>query len=725
MKNNILSFSVLVAVLLLSGCQKDAPLDIPDRQEEMRLVLSLDDQDEISTYSAATTNECLIDDVVVLLFDGTTDKYLKGACIASTSDKITGNNGDKLRTVTINLGPKPGDKIVVLVNSGKTTIPLIPGTSTRDNINDLFPLRSLAALNLDLSESGKQMPMSGEVTYNGSGQVTCPLRRSVAKVEVVLANDLDDPYGIFVPGQGYWFMGNVAKPESVGAIYASASAADCAVKSGNDFLTDLSILKDFNRTTHKLSKTYYLPEYPNATRASGTETGPAKWSAQRTHLIIACDGGYYRIDLYDHATGKFIDIRRNTHIKVTIRKVKTVGYPTIAQATNSPGSNLEYEIKVTGDNDDVVVSNGQYALSLSNDKIFIWGPNGDYEVAKIRYILPKEMTSLPAGVTCQIAHTGLSSLEIRPINVTDQAQPLIIRCSSLEVLPEGSSKTIQIRLGNIVKDFYIEFHPLMDAHGTTILFNGQASADAQWLRNENGYSFLNHTNGTFSFVAPENVTPVKWVKYDDSGNEMLSSESDPAAEPLFEYKYGEASIPYSDPDTFDVGKIKVIIGQRWPQYMGWWGGEPGQSGITYYSKRLVSESIYESLALPSASGTFNVSVAQDTERGKANTLNLMDQSQTGAVPSGFKQVYRCYMMNDLNGNGQIDPDEPIRWYLPAQNQLVGSYVQVNGTSNPTDFTAALSSTVNGVNFFAIGLFSGNVNLLAPSQTSEGRCVRDL
>ena len=724
MKNKLHIFLILAVIALLIGCQKDPDsLFGGDNDGKLRLTLSIGEQDEIATYSAATVNECLIDDVVVLVFDGATDKYIAGECIDSTSDRIAGNNGDVLRVITVNIVPKSNDKIVVLVNSGKTTIPLTPGISTRDDINSRFPLRGLTFLNATV---GQHMPMSGEAVYTGGGTMTCPVCRSVAKVELVIADDLKDVTGAFTPESVVWYMGNVADPTTIGAIYAPASASDCVIRPGGNFKTDASILKGLLNNQSGLSNTYYLPEYPSATKASGGEADSQTWTADRTYLLVVSGARYYRIDLYDHTTGKFIDIRRNTHIKVTVREVKSAGYASETQARTNPGSNLEYEIEAKGPNDDLVISNGLYALSLSNNKIFIWGPSGDYEVARIRYILPKGMTSLPAGVTCTIGSPGMSTLQPYPITVTDQDQPFIIKCTSSEFSPEGSSSTIKIRLGNIVKDFYIEYHPLMDAHGLAILFNGRVPADVRWLRNENGYSFLNHSDGTFSLIAPENVTPVKWVKYDDNGNEMPSSESDLAAAPIFEYKYGEASIPYSDPDNFDIGKIKVIIGQRWPQYVGWWGGEPGQSGTTHYSKRLIAETIYESLALPSAPDTFNASGAQDMEMGKANTLYLMDQSQTGAIPSEFKQAYRCYMLNDRNGNGRIDPDEPILWYQPARNQCVGIYVQLNGISEKEDFSGgSLSSTAIGMNFSSVGLLSGIINYLPSSQTGGGRCVRDL
>ncbi|MDD2595540.1 MAG: hypothetical protein PHD11_06990, partial [Bacteroidales bacterium] len=76
----------------------------------------------------------------------------------------------------------------------------------------------------------------------------------------------------------------------------------------------------------------------------------------------------------DLATGNdrtktFLDVKRNCHYKITITKVKSYGYPTEAEALKNSGSNLEYEIVITDENDNYTTSNGQYALSTDKKAV--------------------------------------------------------------------------------------------------------------------------------------------------------------------------------------------------------------------------------------------------------------------------------------------------------------------------------------------------------------------
>lgn len=748
MKNKLHIFLILAVIALLFGCQKDPDsLFGGDHDGKLRLTLSIGEQDEIATYSAATVNECLIDDVVVLLFDGTTDKYIAGESIDSTSDQLAGNNGDKLRTVTAYLWPKPGDKIVVLVNSGKTLIPLTPGVSTRGDINGAFPLKSLSslnALNLDLSENGKQMPMSGEVVYTGGGQVTCPVRRSVAKVELILADDLEDATASFTPNHVIWYMGNVADPESIGAIYTPMSAADCIVQPGNDFLTD-NILTGVKNNSLGLSDAYYLPEYPNATKASGKDVESGTWSADRTCVLVSSDAGYYRIDLYDHATGKFIDIRRNTHIKVTIRKVKSAGYVNDTQAQNNPGSNLEYEIESTGADENIIVSNGQYAVALDYDEVYLYAPGGEYEIAKARYMLPDDMSALGAGTANQISVSvsgiGADYMKVNfsPKVLTSVTQPIKLSITDKNfewytmVGRRRLDISVNIRLGNITRTIKVYYGAELDAHYGSFKLNGDKVESVKWLRNDNNFSITDLGDAGFSLQTNENITPVRWVAYNpETGAEVTSTENNPGARPLFERKYAEGEVIRLGSNP---GRTKFYFVQETPVYLGWVGGDPNQTGSTYFSNRVVGESIVEVRYLawykPQPGVLANVT---DRERGLNNTLHLMDDSYTGLVRTDFEAAYACYMKNDRNGNGVIDADEPVVWYLPAVNQLVGVHIGYAGIADSRDYsswteanTEYMSSTEwNSSWAEVIRMQAGHVmGMYKYGNQAVTRCVRDI
>ena len=61
------------------------------------------------------------------------------------------------------------------------------------------------------------------------------------------------------------------------------------------------------------------------------------------------------------------------------------------------------------------------------------------------------------------------------------------------------------------------------------------------------------------------------------------------------------------------------------------------------------------------------------EAGNSEWNNYVDY-QTNTNKSAVTAEYACFQRNrDLNGNGQIDPNE-VRWYLPATNQYIGLWI---------------------------------------------------
>ncbi len=58
------------------------------------------------------------------------------------------------------------------------------------------------------------------------------------------------------------------------------------------------------------------------------------------------------------------------------------------------------------------------------------------------------------------------------------------------------------------------------------------------------------------------------------------------------------------------------------------------------------------------------------------TTQIVERNNFDASSEPIAAQY-CYMKNDINGNGKIDSDEPITWYLPAQNQMLAMWINMN------------------------------------------------
>lgn len=365
MKNRI--FYLAAALALLTGCLKDEGLD-PDcgaATEGTTISLSMTDRTTVETRSAASGNERLISDAYLLVFSS--DTYAMGERVALGSITDNGQQRPKIRTMM----PIPaGSTVVVLVNTGKDytseSIPLTQ-SSTMDDINtafSAFPLTS-AALNQDDTDSGKGMPMSGKIaSWPASAPApTVQMYRSVAKIQLTLSSAMTGMYADNLTQETtVWTLTNVP---SAGLVFGEP---------GQFTLPDpLTMFDGYLRWTpgwgrpvgysgtNLKHKTLYIPEYSFSTM-NGTKDD-AVWDEGRMAMIVqGVNGRYYRVDFYDHTTGKYLDIKRNYHYVVNITKVNSAGYPKEVEAKNNPGGNLEYEIEVVGDEYLSTTSNGQYLV---------------------------------------------------------------------------------------------------------------------------------------------------------------------------------------------------------------------------------------------------------------------------------------------------------------------------------------------------------------------------
>ena len=104
-------------------------------------------------------------------------------------------------------------------------------------------------------------------------------------------------------------------------------------------------------------------------------------------------------------------------------------------------------------------------------------------------------------------------------------------------------------------------------------------------------------------------------------------------------------------------------------------------------------------------------------------------------------VKLCYLRNDIDGDGKVSPEagEEINWYLPALNQLLGTWINYNifGTEPLLPATApgpylwssseiipwgVIAKQINAINFLTGQSASLDKTVWGGAKT---RCVRDI
>lgn len=358
----------------------------PSPDGKTQIVLSIGDQTVVETYSAATTNERLIEDAYVLVFDAN-GKYVAQERVNITTD-LSGN-GNKNPIIATGLKPVIGQKVVVLVNTGKADdylLPLTVGTSTVDNINAVLGSYSIFSAwdpnSEDNDKSSTRMPMSGETVWSASNN-NIDMYRSLAKLQLQIDDNLQGIYadhfkqaaikdlvewsiGRKMGEAGYLYLANGGMTVPADAYPTDDDPSLCLQWTGryNPNPAGLGYGAPIGSSdTNPRNKVLYIPEYPYSTNAGSVSLNASVWDTRRTCMIVMVDGNeYYRIDFYDKTTGEYIDFKRNCHYIVHITSVNSRGYANAGEAYANPGGNLEYEIEVVGDEYLTVTSNGQYLV---------------------------------------------------------------------------------------------------------------------------------------------------------------------------------------------------------------------------------------------------------------------------------------------------------------------------------------------------------------------------
>ena len=425
MKKFCIAIIFVIGAIVFQGCVKDSELTTcPQDAAAATIALSIGDMPEVEVRSVATSKERTISDAYLLLF-GSDGKYKTGEKV-DVATAVTGNGTQKPKIAT-NLPFSTGDKVVVLANTGATAMPttLVAGTSTVDDINAAFPS---VTWNQNQLEEGLGMPMSGEMIWDwNSTTQKCDMVRAVAKIEVVFDDELgsNDVTKQFYFGNPdfTWEICNVLRP-NIGLIYAPAYTAGCVLPSiSSDKFTNLVYDTSVSPMPIPEGTSFYASEYNSSVRAKAAVVDATQFATDRTCISLHfASSGYYRVDLFDKKTKKYLDIRRNRHYKITITKVKSAGYPSLSEALANPGSNLEYTVTVDGTEWESETSNGQYLVKTDCDTCAV-------------AVTPLSRTSVQKLLTvaCEMPDSGQGADNVTGSNVSTRRVQLVYADDGTEV----------------------------------------------------------------------------------------------------------------------------------------------------------------------------------------------------------------------------------------------------------------------------------------------------
>ncbi|MDR0743059.1 MAG: hypothetical protein LBF05_01700, partial [Tannerella sp.] len=375
-------FTVYWLCIVFAGCSDDADKSI-EFDDHIRLFIS--DAEEVQVYSTAAESENHIEDCFVVTFR---NGVYENAEMIDVSAVI--KNGAVALLPQLSFKIKMGDKVYVVCNTGMSTLP--GGINTESDMDVEFrPAK-------DYYFGGEAVPMSGSTTWAASSTVVTMIR-TVAKVQIKLGESFNIGGGAFETSLAYWGGGtNGFLPAQCGFVIGNYAAKSNIMQNTSALSQNVSGQPAFYGTTNEDrfirfiqhagsadSMTIYVSEYPNSTRdCEGNTIAEDKFNEKRLFLLMLdrvsqgsslVGNGAWRLDFYDAANKKYLDIKRNHHYIFTVNKIRSAPYfyplpanatisktfPTDQEVWHNPGSNIEYTIYVGDSWVNTTCTNGQYA----------------------------------------------------------------------------------------------------------------------------------------------------------------------------------------------------------------------------------------------------------------------------------------------------------------------------------------------------------------------------
>lgn len=367
---------LIIVFAMIIACSDNSEIYICNQDKANIIQLSIPDAELVQVRSIATERECIIEDIQVFVYNDTHTAapmyYQEGK---RNELSFLFGNGTASPTITLkDYVPHNGDRIYVVCNLTNNASVSGEGDFLLETTISETQLRSYNSQGKIEGFSGLQgkertFPMYGWVEWNEKATSNvCLLTRCLAKVTVDAGADL------FSGKQVYWEWRNLNYSDFVldseyQGIYQGA-INDVGISGKYDLVSATTPVDE----TVGLVTTYYPLEYKHSVYALGNEVDEKTFSKDRAMLLLTVqnpDGSnreYYRLDIWDKETGKYLDIVRNHSYRFNIAKVKSRGYASEQEAYQNPGSNIEYMITVTDQWSQGFVSNGQYLVKTDREK---------------------------------------------------------------------------------------------------------------------------------------------------------------------------------------------------------------------------------------------------------------------------------------------------------------------------------------------------------------------
>jgi hypothetical protein len=424
---------VLVCITCFAACNNE--VDIENTTVEPRIELLMPDAETVNVYSAASQNECKINEVWVIEFNSTTGALVDSEHINGANIVVNSQNQAAQMLPQLGFRPTNNNKIVCIANTGITPL---PNGLTFTNYSTSFPLQST------YYSGGAPLPMHGVMDWTGTGY-TCQMIRAVAKVQVQMGTSVSDNTTNFSAENVSFRIYNCA---ASGFFGANGSAQP----NPSSYLTpSFQLLQKKNATESQINA--YIHAYPSATSTGfGVSIASNKtFHKDRQSIILTKDNSglskpntHYRLDFYRSGDSTFLNTEANRHYLFTINRVYSEGYNTEAEAIQNPGSNIGYTVRIE-DGMSKVTSNGQYAVVTSADTVRVPAAVSNRPISLVRYEDPSgAMNVLVNSVTVS---------EATPSNSLTLVSPTQITASNVDVVVSTDSSfengVILCRLGNV------------------------------------------------------------------------------------------------------------------------------------------------------------------------------------------------------------------------------------------------------------------------------------
>ena len=665
------------------------------------------------------------------------------------------SNGDNLPIIKAPIEIAAGEKVAVVLNTAPVS-GLNLATVTLTTIDANFPLGNTSNKGFEVvantTDNTGGLPMYGVHTWSNTPEGNKVIvQRSVAKIQVALAATVG---GINAAGfnatsnityqlHNYAIKGKLKPSDTEGNLnYSDQNQTPISTIANNTITIPTAPASD------NFVGARYIYEYKYSTNiigASSSTTQDIKLPTKNRLAIILYNKQtrkYYRLDLC-RVGPSYTDIVRNHHYKLIIKSVNSLGYASAQLALDGAPNNIEYEIvDETGNS---TISNGEYAISVGEQPLankmvsgIIDNPTQTYQVAtNVRYIV-RDGATLPSTATpntitvVDADERAIAGASVTPNVLTDKLASLSVTLPTAKDLPSVCFKIQLGKLEFLSTPFSLKsITPIMldyDCHQLDTRTVHHKYSEITWdVDPTSVFNITNQTSVSFDITPQsENVTPVRWEKWDDVASTYIpSTEAEVSAIPIFAEHFIS---------TGTKADGSVIIIQRFsPIYIGRWGspiegvvnatagdhaaltGTMGQP----LRKRAIIEALEETAEVTWGSmlnsGAYNIahhglyiSTYGEPDAGSNSTHGALNE---------------CYKKNQ-------NPSLSVNWYLPAQQQLAGIWVALSevGYGGKQAFSSRnyWSATESSDRYiWCVYFVSGDVTSSNMAFNSGVRCVRDL